>query len=336
MAKKRASKKKVAKRVSKKAPARRPSRVMKAAAASPPHGVVEKPLNKMEAARRVLARRADDARAERVAAFRDESRRERRAIGLDAKGRLRLLAEGDSWFDYPARGGVALPGVIDEGVIPELQSMLSGKARILNLAHYGDEIRGMMSCGQQERLREALVDRSLGTFDAILISGGGNDIAGDQFSLWLNKFEGQSWQQAMHNTRFENVLDIVRIGFEELVALRNELAPQAWIFANAYDLPRVSGRGVCGQGPWLKPSLEFRGWKNPDDQFNIVSDMLRRFRDAVASFASTGNRFVVVETQGTLDPDTEWANEIHPTKAGFRKVAGRFRDALAQVFPGKV
>jgi hypothetical protein len=42
-----------------------------------------------------------------------------------------ILAEGDSWFDYPSPGG---------GVITHLGKLLK-KADILNLAHAGDELQ---------------------------------------------------------------------------------------------------------------------------------------------------------------------------------------------------
>jgi hypothetical protein len=45
-------------------------------------------------------------------------------------------------------------------------------------------------------------------------------------------------------------------------------------------------------------------------------------------------KFVVVPTQGTLTPDkSDWQNEIHPSPAGFTKLAQKFRASLEAVFP---
>src|SRR5712692_201999 len=52
---------------------------------------------------------------------------------------FRILAEGDSWFDYPSPGG---------SVITHLGKLLK-KADILNLAHAGDELRQMLSLAQR-------------------------------------------------------------------------------------------------------------------------------------------------------------------------------------------
>ena len=36
-------------------------------------------------------------------------------------------------------------------------------------------------------------------------------------------------------------------------------------------------KGVCGLGPWLKPSLDYRGWKKAADQFAIAKRVLSKF-----------------------------------------------------------
>ena len=55
---------------------------------------------------------------------------------------------------------------------------------ILNLAHHGDEVREMLGVTQRKNLIRSL---NKARFDAILFSGGGNDIVGDQFALWLKQ-----------------------------------------------------------------------------------------------------------------------------------------------------
>jgi hypothetical protein len=45
-------------------------------------------------------------------------------------------------------------------------------------------------------------------------------------------------------------------------------------------------------------------------------------------------KFIVVQTQGTLTPcASDWQNEIHPSSAGFAKIAQKFQDSLGVVFP---
>lgn len=238
----------------------------------------------------------------------------------------RILAEGDSWFDYPLDDG---------GVITHLETI--ARIEILNLAHRGDEVRSMLALEQRKRLTRYLSDDSY-DFDALLFSGGGNDIVGDQFCLWLRpRITGMSWNNAIDTGRLDQIFGIVEIGYRELLALRDQLRPACRIFTHAYDYPKVTGKGVCGFGPWLKPSLEYRGWTDPADQFQIVRQMMlgldAMMRRLETEQNAAGKPFTYVRTQTLLDPDTDWANEIHPNHQGFRKIARAFNNALAVAMP---
>ncbi|MEM7584504.1 MAG: hypothetical protein AAF560_14035, partial [Acidobacteriota bacterium] len=85
-------------------------------------------------------------------------------------------------------------------------------------------------------------------------------------------------------------------------------------------------------GPWMKPHLEAKGIMDPSDQRNIIKDLLLRFDTMVSEIAQADN-VVHVKVQGTLS-DSEWNDEIHPSRDGFERVAGLFRDQLAVQFPG--
>jgi hypothetical protein len=44
-----------------------------------------------------------------------------------------------------------------------------------------------------------------------------------------------------------------------------------------------------------------------------------------------------VNAQGTLTPQTNsWHNELHPSKAGFEKIAAVFHKTLRSLFPNRV
>lgn len=289
----------------------------------------------IEADRRALARKARQDRQERLKVFRAQIKGRKRRIGVRAAGTgpLTLLAEGDSWFHYPVPGFPAAAGVIEH-----LKRMIETFPEPLNLAHYGDEVQDMMGVEQRKRLREVLSE-PLFVFDALLFSGGGNDLVGDQLCLWLrDRADASDPAHAFDDARLDNVLQIVEAGYRDLIALRDELAPECVIFAHGYDFPKPSNKGVCGLGPWLKPSMVFRGWTDPDEQFEIARNLLLRFNGLLERFEQSAlpGSFVYVRTQGTLRPRVDWANEIHPDHGGFDKIARRFRDALEERFPGRV
>ena len=286
----------------------------------------------VEASRRALRNRVAKDRRDRISAFKQglklsarKSRVAKATVGAQAPARLRVLAEGDSWFDYPFEGG-AIPKRLQE----------STDIRLLNLAHAGDEAREMLGVEQRIRLETNLADPSL-QFDALLFSGGGNDLIGNPFCLWLRKKEaGMKPADALDPVRLRDALDIVEMAYRDLVKIREEKRNRCVLFVHGYDFPEPTGKPVCGLGPWLKPSLDYRGWTDPMEAFEIVKALLRTFDALLQKLAVEFRDFVYIRTQGTLNPKTEWANEIHPNRTGFGKITAEFRAALEQQFPGRI
>jgi hypothetical protein len=291
------------------------------------HSDESRVVSSMELARRATRMRADDDRRDRLHAYRSTlARQPMRDMGLGPKGQLRIFAEGDSWFDYPKILGTG------GGVIAHIEKL--SRVSILNMAHYGDEARAMLSLPQRRRIESLFKDASLGTFDVMLMSGGGNDIAGDQFCLWLHDhLPGMPASSAIDAQRLQDVLEVVEIAYRELIALRNDLAPGCHIVTHSYDFAQPSDEGVCGVGPWLKPSLDYRGWTDPRDQYEIVKQMLVAFDGMLTTIAQSASKFTVVHLHGLLNPATEWHNEIHPNREGYRKVAIAFNNTLAAIQP---
>lgn len=250
------------------------------------------------------------------------------------KQNLRILAEGDSWFEYP------LPITHGDGVIYQLQKLLG--YGIANMAHHGLEVEEMMGLSIRQEIISRLSDPQV-KFDALLFSGGGNDIVGDQFCIWLKDAPPVAPPAQMLDVSAVNAaLAILEAEYRELVDIRDQYSPQTVLFAHAYDFPPITGIGVCGEGPWLKPSLDYAykhlGVTNPDpnDEFVVVKTVLQMFAAMLNRVAADPKvqRFVVVPTQGTLTPNnSDWQNEIHPSSAGFAKIAQKFQASLASVFP---
>jgi hypothetical protein len=257
-----------------------------------------------------------------------------------APGKLNLIADGDSWFDYPLADEIPVPS----DTIVQLRDLLGEKARILSLAHYGLAMTDMMGVSKRQLLEQQLRNGDNGRFAAILFSGGGNDLVGDQYRLWLRDAAaaGSDPSRAIDQLAMSDVLGIVDSAYRDLFALRDAVVPGIPIFVHAYDFARPTGKGVCDVGPWLAPSLESRGWmKGTSDPevakgAGIVKLMLLEVDKLMRDYAADrGKNVVYVETQGTLGPD-EWANELHPTPGGFKKIAAKFAAVIGTHFPGRL
>jgi hypothetical protein len=256
----------------------------------------------------------------------------RKALAPGAPIPLNLFAEGDSWFDYP------LPLTGPNDTIRSIGNHGKPQPTLLNLAHYGDEAQDELGVAQRERILANLTDPDNGTFDAILFSGGGNDTVGNQFCLWIQDFEaGMNPSQGINVARLGDVLGVVSSAYEDLISIRDKVAPQSPIFVHGYDFAIPTGVGVCDKliGPWLKPSLDFRGWKDRPTATQVVKEFLLQFRNMLVQIAAKHSNVIYVETQGTLAAN-EWANELHPTPGGFDKIGAKFLDSLRQQFPGRI
>jgi hypothetical protein len=249
---------------------------------------------------------------------------------IQAPAPLVLLAHGDSWFDYPLNGNDLALHSTD--IVAQLQSMGGPNPLILNISHYGDATSEEMSLTRQQRLIQAIGDKANwandSAPDAILFSGGGNDIAGAQFCIYLD------YDRGLNVSRFLGVLDMVRASYLDLFAFRDAHAPGVTVIGHCYDLPIPNGAHPPCIGPWLQPSLQFT--RNVADGTAILQRALTDFKQMQISLAADpANNFILVNTQGTLQP-AEWANELHPFPAGFVKFASEFVDALRLRFPGRI
>lgn len=247
-----------------------------------------------------------------------------------ATGPLQVFAEGDSWFDYPVPffGG---------GIIPRLENQLG--VPILNLAKAGDQARYMLGVAE----RKILIDQFTngcpagGPWDAMLFSGGGNDIVDNPMALWVRDWDPTiDAKHHLDSTRFAAALAIVRAGYEDLIALRNKHSPDTHIVLHGYDFAIPDGRGVCGLGPWMKPTFDLHNFPDRTKAQEVVTEMLRQFAAMVKSM-TIAKAVTYIETQGTLAPKTSsWHNELHPSSDGFDKFADMFQAHLKGLFPDRV
>ncbi len=258
--------------------------------------------------------------------------RRRRASARSATGPLKIIAEGDSWFDYPYPG-------FGGGVIDRLQAKLG--VPILNLAKAGDEVRYMLGVEQREAITKRLIDGSPtdDRWDVMLFSGGGNDIVGEPMALWIEEYKNSLPANALINQpRFEAALAIVKAGYEDLIKIRDDYSPNTYLVFHGYDFAIPDGRGVCFYGPWLKPTFMHRKFpENLKIATGVVEVMLRQFAQVLTDIAAKNEGVTFINTQGTLNRDTtSWHNELHPSAEGFDRFAELFAQDLKALFPNRL
>jgi hypothetical protein len=243
-----------------------------------------------------------------------------------------LVAEGDSWFDYPWHDVLRM---LEDNHGYDVESV----------AHKGDSVESMAYSGQLEeftRLIERLLRQRV-LPRAILLSGGGNDVAGAEFRVLINHVRSAHAglnEQVVKGVIDERVFDAyVTILTGVTMVCRQRTGRPLPIIIHGYGHPVPDGRGVLGgwgplPGPWLQPGFRDKGFSEPDACLKIAAALIDRFNAMLRRVAALKEfshvRYVDVRDQLSNGADyrTWWANELHPTKRGFEAVAGRFAAAI--------
>ena len=258
-----------------------------------------------------------------------------RALGPRGSTGL-LIAEGDSWFDYPFND-----------VLRFLED--DHGYDIETVAHRGDRVEDMAYSGGQfeefaRRLEKLLREGRVP--DGVLISGGGNDIAGEEFGVLLN--HSSSGLPALNQDIMRGIIDIrLRNAYAFLVGGLTEIAKRYLnrpipILMHGYDYPVPDGRGFFGgwgpfPGPWLQPGFHRKGHQDRARNIQVMEDLIDAFNIMLdrVSRAPEFHHVRYIDLRGTLANDqtyrTDWANELHPRPRGFAAVAAKFESAMTRV-----
>jgi hypothetical protein len=243
--------------------------------------------------------------------------------------RLVIVSEGDSWFSYPLCCNLA--------DYIEMQNDFS----MLRLEHNGDDARDIFAkgSGQLKNLKQYLKTYPV---DLLMLSAGGNDIVSGELKNILGNKANGSWQSSVRADTLTTVLDDIVAGYNRLLDLRDELRPNCTVVAHSYCYFVPNGRkatgpfGLLSSGPWMKPVLVKRGI-DPDVDGRAVSRyLIDNLHKRLSALATVRRRFHVIDMRDALSEDVHWADEIHPSGTGFRKlVEERWRPALKTLFPNR-
>jgi hypothetical protein len=269
---------------------------------------------------------------------------------LDLYG-LNLLAQGDSWFSIGA-----IPPTRTTNVLQEIRLQRSAVA--VNCAAPGAVLRHMVDTMRAPVFKQLLSGNVAHHWHAILISGGGNDLidalqvkpsAPVDVRLLLTAAEvatpgdPASYLSAPGWATFCAYLGQV---FNELLDLRDSkpVNRQTPLFLHNYALlmPRPAPAGA-GFGPWVHKALV--SYAVPPEHWLAIGGLLmtrlsallaQLITDRLAQHPGAG-AIQLIDTQaaglvlaeaGSTGVSGDFANEIHPTRAGYAKAAQRWAAVL--------
>src|SRR5829696_674985 len=187
-----------------------------------------------------------------------------------------LVAEGDSWFDYPWNDIIEL---LEDRHAYDVESV----------AHKGDTVEEMAYSGGQLEEFTRRLEKLIRRHDipkAILLSAGGNDVAGLEFKILLN--HASSPVAGLNQQIVSGVIDErIRFAYVTIISAITRICEvrtgrRIPILVHGYDYPVPDGRGFLGgwsvlPGPWLEPGFRAKGYESLDERKKWARELITRF-----------------------------------------------------------
>jgi hypothetical protein len=244
------------------------------------------------------------------------------------RSNITLVAEGDSWFDYP----------VGVDIIDFLR--IYYKYKTVNLSHYGDKLLKIIY-GNEKNNKEKNLDFINETLiksksKTLLFSGGGNDIAGEALEVFLHYFQSDMQPKDVVNySTLVMFLEELKTG---LVYLINNI--DAKILMHGYGYPVPNGNPVLRLfgaiplvGPWLQPAFRNRGIEdsNLTLRIEIMKIIIDEFNNILIKLQSEHpEKFYFIECRNIIDP-FDWINELHVNNNCYKKIADKFFKKLKEL-----
>jgi lysophospholipase L1-like esterase len=278
--------------------------------------------------------------AQEVIAARDRKRKKGALEAKKGPSNGLLIAEGDSWFDYPFFN-----------VLERLEDKFN--FIVESVAHKGDTVESIAYDASQVSKLARLFEK-LGAQGhrprAILLSGGGNDIAGAEFPVLLN--HKTSGLPVLNDSVVDGVInERLKFAVVSVISAVTALSQRYFsatvpVVMHGYAHPVPDGRGYLGgawvlPGPWLKPGFIQKGYDEPQFCTDVMAELIKRFNDMLQTVPGAPGlghvtyldlRRILNNQLGGGAYRKDWGDELHPTRSGFEAVAAEFARVL-QGFP---
>jgi lysophospholipase L1-like esterase len=248
-----------------------------------------------------------------------------------------FLAEGDSWFSY---GSLKFRNVLLDLELPE-------KTLILNIAQPGDTLRRMHETCRNPELYFRL--RNLGgrRWDAILLSGGGNDVIDAAWNDGIQAAEifvrpadpasitSDNLRDIIKQPAYDSLFAYIAANVRQIVlegrdqAGGNSVGVPLFMHTYALMQPRNAPVKHLGLGPWLYQTCVWLGI-DPSLWIEVARIVLDDLAATLRGLALPN--FHIIDTlalatamvpaaAGSSGNSNDWENEIHPNRGGYRKLA---------------
>lgn len=222
---------------------------------------------------------------------------------------FRIVSEGDSWFQHP--------------LVTDTIDHLTAYYPVYCLAAAGDTLRNITLASGTPPVEEYVAAVTAQKPALLLLSGGGNDILGEQFRRYIKEGVSEAVDPASYlEELLTKDLDSLQAMYRSIFQKMKSAHPNLKILVHGYDY--ITPLSVTDKG-WLGRYMIEKGIKSAIIRKAILKHILvefnTRLKEVVEDFPDTVS---YIATLGTV-ADDEWYDEIHPNGVGFGKVAEKFK-----------
>lgn len=225
--------------------------------------------------------------------------------------RIRVVAEGDSWFYYPNWWKYSIESIAEQLAEDE---PFKDRLNVLNIAWGGDTLAKILR--NRQSIFDDLRDHQASFF---LFSAGGNDFI-DGISENIREYDASLPLDQYLTDEGKCTLRKIGLGYEELLRDVTRQFPDMQTICYGYDYPRPDKDGAyIGQVLYAKGIPE-------SDMIPIMAHMIDQLKDVIQTVTSNFKNVKYLDCRRIAHPIVPWKDDMHPTTEGFTELAKKFAD----------
>jgi len=236
-----------------------------------------------------------------------------------------VLLDGDSWAQHP--------------LVDEIYDHLTKDYNVYCGSLAGRLMEELRKERQYETMLEDISDHNrLSLVQALVLSGGGNDLFGPAFNRILKKFNSAKPDDAaahVDQKPFDELLQSMSTFYSEVIthvrSLHGDLNFPIVLHSYAYLTPWDKDGGFPPKDKWMGDPMRAKGIVDIKLQKAIIVHMLDQFHDMLEAVRSKhhNDNIKVLDNRAALPGDRKWwSDEIHPSSKGFNIIVNSIRSSI--------
>lgn len=258
----------------------------------------------------------------------------KRLNSSDYPSDLVIVAEGDSWFDYPLKKDV-------------LDYLIQAGYAIKKFSKYGDTLDKIAFGTDYTKKGDKVSHKGPVSLHVVLeaikkykpsfflFSAGGNDIVGSEIVNYLNHANSKP-KSLLNKGIMKEKLAQMKQAIEYYIKRVHRINKNCHILMDGYAYPKINGKGykftgIKLSGPWILPGMGQKAITRKKDQEAIVKELVDGFNKILRELSIEYSYFHHVDIRDKFANDKDWHNEIHLNNRAYKQLAEIYSRRMTEI-----